>query len=95
MPLSYGLDNAFVHASCVYGGHKPIYSSMLHLPSLFQSLPATSPTPSLVSFFQTFYDLLTKILYPLSPVTLNASIFMTLALTVERYLAVCMPLRYR
>ena len=45
--------------------------------------------------FQTFYTLLTQILYPMSPVTLNASIFMTLALTVERYLAVCMPIRYR
>ena len=45
--------------------------------------------------FQTFYALLTQILYPMSPVTLNASIFMTLALTVERYLAVCMPIRYR
>ncbi len=31
----------------------------------------------------------------MSPVTLCASVYMTLAITVERYLAVCKPILYR
>ena len=34
-------------------------------------------------------------LYPMSAVSLCASIYMTLAITVERYLAVCKPILYR
>eukprot|EP00094_Tigriopus_californicus_P008114 TCALIF_07810-PA protein Name:"Similar to FR FMRFamide receptor (Drosophila melanogaster)" AED:0.47 eAED:0.39 QI:0/0.5/0.4/0.8/1/1/5/0/292 len=44
---------------------------------------------------QVFSLLYVHFLYPMSPVALCASIYMTLAITVERYLAVCKPLLYR
>ncbi len=52
---------------------------------------------ALMQFFppQGFYKLYVYVLYPMSPVTLCASVYMMLAITVERYLAVCKPLTYR
>ena len=35
------------------------------------------------------------VLYPMSAVAFCASIYMTLAVTVERYIAVCKPHQYR
>ena len=35
------------------------------------------------------------VLYPMSAVSFCASIYMTLAVTVERYIAVCRPHQYR
>ena len=42
-----------------------------------------------------YYYLTLHFLYAMTPVTLHASIFMTVALTVERYLAVCKPFVFR
>ena len=36
-----------------------------------------------------------NLLYPMSAVSFCATIYMTLALTTERYLAVCRPHKYR
>ena len=47
------------------------------------------------TFLQYFSLLYVYFLYPMSPVALCASIYMTLAITVERYLAVCKPILYR
>ena len=38
-----------------------------------------------------FAFLYSRLLYPLSSISLSASIFMTVAITVERYRAVCKP----
>ena len=45
--------------------------------------------------FQFFNYLYVHVLYPMSPVTLCASVYMTVALTIERWLAVCKPITYR
>ena len=44
---------------------------------------------------ETFHHIIATFLYPMTPVTLHASIFVTLALTLERYLAVRKPFWYR
>ena len=42
-----------------------------------------------------YYYLTLHFLYPMTPVMLHATTFMTVALTVERYLAVCKPFLFR
>ena len=42
-----------------------------------------------------YFQLYVYVLYPMSAVAFCASIYMTLAVTVERYIAVCRPHQYR
>ena len=44
---------------------------------------------------KTFHHVVSKFLYPLTPVTLHATIFLTIALTLERYIAVHRPFWFR
>ena len=56
------------------------------------TLPVVRDLVSVSTFLSELYVYL---LYPMSAVSFCASIYMTLAVTVERYIAVCRPHQYR
>jgi len=65
---------------------------IFNVPVRARTIPEVSSWFSGSSFLSQLYAI---VLYPMSAVSFCATIYMTLALTTERYLAVCRPHKYR
>lgn len=52
-------------------------------------------TQTMVWYTQGIYQLITPIIFPLALIAQTGSVYLTVTVTIERYIAVCRPLRAR
>ena len=85
------MTNVPVHANATLPPVKDLVSVSTFLSELYVHCSINNKSLVLVIMITRYVYLL----YPMSAVSFCASIYMTLAVTVERYIAVCRPHQFR